>query len=154
MLQEDFCECGPSGIDVFSRPAVQTVVVERTVVDCLPVTDVSGPRPLEFYVPASEDVYNLSEHRLEVTIKVTQADGTDLEATDKVSLANFALHCLFSQLDVYINEQLASASSNVYPYRAYIENMLTYSSQSKVSASADVVSPGSDGAYERDRRHE
>ena len=133
MLHPEICECGPSGTDLFSRPAVQTSVVQRTIVDCLPVSDVSELSPLEFFVPPSEDVYSLSEHRLEVSIKVTKADGKSLAAADKVSLANFALHSLFSQCDVYVNEQLASPSSNTYAYRAYIESMLTYSSAAKKS---------------------
>ena len=102
MLRTDSCECGPSGTDIFSKPPTQSAVINRTVVDCHPVADVSGLGPIEFYLPASdEDVYNLREHRLEVTIKVTKIDGSDLEATDKVSVVNYTLHSLFSQLDVY-----------------------------------------------------
>lgn len=134
MIQNDTCECGPSGTDVHSAQPVQTGVLSKTIVDCHPVAEVNELGPLEFYLPASEeDVYNLREHRLEVSIKVSNADGTNIAADAPVSVVNFTLHSLFSQLDVWINEQLVSQQSNTYAYRAYIENQLTYGSADKKS---------------------
>ena len=132
MLRVESCECGPSGTDIFSKPPTQTAVISRTVVDCHPVADLGGLGPIEFYLPASdEDVYNLREHRLEVSLKVTKKDGSNLAADSKVSVVNYTLHSRFSQLDVWINEQLVSYQSNTYAYRAYIENHPTYGSAQK-----------------------
>ena len=134
MLPIDNCECGPSGTDVHSPQLVQTTLLDENDVDCLPISEVNGLGPIEFYLAASEeDVYDLRRHRLEVEIKVTKANGTALAADDKVSLVNYTLHSLFSQIDVWINETLVSRQSNTYAYRSYIENQLTYSSGDKKS---------------------
>ena len=39
------------------------------------------------------------------------------------------LHSLFSQVDVYINDTLVTTSSITYPFRAYIETLLSYSAE-------------------------
>ena len=41
------------------------------------------------------------------------------------------LHSLFSQVDVYINDTLVTLSSNTYPFRAYIETLLSYGAEAK-----------------------
>lgn len=134
MIHPDSCECAPSASNFFDRPPSQTGVLQRTVVECHPVAEVNGLGPIEFYLPASdEDVYNLHGHRFEVTIKVTKANGTALVDADKVSLVNYTLHSLFSQLDIWINEQLVSHQSNTYAYKSYIEAILTYTSADKKS---------------------
>lgn len=133
--RQEECQCIPGSADLFTKPLVQSAVTERTTVECFPVADV-GDGPLEFFVPASDDgYYNLRDHRLEVKIRVRKYDdngaAVDLVAADKVSLVNFALHSLFQQLDVYVNENLISIASDTYAYRAYIENMLCYSKEHK-----------------------
>ena len=46
---------------------------------------------------------------------------------------NLFLHSLFSQVDISLNEQLISASTNTYPYRAMIEALLNYGEEAKTS---------------------
>ena len=41
------------------------------------------------------------------------------------------LHSLFSQVDVYLSGTLVTPSTNTYPYRAYIETLLSYGSEAK-----------------------
>lgn len=166
MIHPESCECTPSASSFFERPPTQTGVLQRTTVECLPVAEVNASGPIEFYVPASdEDVYDLRGHRFEVTIKVTKADGSDLEADDKVSVVNYTLHSLFSQCDIWINEQLVSHQSNTYSYKALIEALLTYTSADKKSQLAlslfekdkgnsmdDVAGAGNPGFVERKKK--
>ena len=34
---------------------------------------------------------------------------------------------MFNQIDIFLNQKLASPPNNTYPYRAYIESLLSYS---------------------------
>ena len=41
------------------------------------------------------------------------------------------LHSLFSQVDVYLNDTLLTPSSNTYPFRSYVETLLSYGTEAK-----------------------
>ena len=79
--------------------------------------------PIEFFIPGSGDDYmDLANTMLHVQVKVTRANGDDIDADDPVGPVNNWLHSLFSQVDLSLNGVLVTSSSNSYPYRAYIEN--------------------------------
>ena len=40
-------------------------------------------------------------------------------------------HSLFSQMDVYLNDTLVTPSSNTYPFRAYVDTVLSYGDEAK-----------------------
>ena len=46
---------------------------------------------------------------------------------------NNFLHSMFSSVDFYLNSKLISNNSDTYPYRAYIENLLSYNADSKTT---------------------
>jgi hypothetical protein len=66
-------------------------------------------------------------------VKITRANGENLDAADTVGPVNNFLHSLFSQVDVSLNGTLITSSTNTYPYRAYIENLLSYGPAAKQS---------------------
>ena len=70
---------------------------------------------------------------LHVQVKVTQANGDDLDLADPVGPVNNWLHSLFGQVDVYLNGTLVTPSTNTYAYRAYIETLLSYGTDAKVT---------------------
>ena len=41
------------------------------------------------------------------------------------------LHSLFSQVDVYLNDTLGTLSSNTYPFRVYVDTVLSYGAEAK-----------------------
>ena len=43
------------------------------------------------------------------------------------------LHSLFSQVDVYLNDTLVTPSSNTYPFRAYVDTLLSYGAEAKTT---------------------
>jgi hypothetical protein len=59
------------------------------------------------------------------------------------------MHFLFSDVNVSLNEKLVSAPSSMYPYRAYIETLLSYGSAAKESQLTSVMwykdTPGQQG---------
>ena len=90
--------------------------------------------PIEFLIPGSGDDYlDLANTMLHVQVKVTRANGDDLDLIDPVGPVNNWLHSLFSQVDVYLNGTLVTPSTNTYAYRAYIETLLSYGTDAKVT---------------------
>ena len=46
---------------------------------------------------------------------------------------NLLLHSLFTEVDFKLNDTLISSTNNTYPYRAYIETLLSYGPAAKNS---------------------
>ena len=57
------------------------------------------------------------------------ADGADIG----IGPVNNWLHSLFSQVDLSLNGRLITPSTNTYPFRAYMETLLTYGPAAKKS---------------------
>ena len=54
-------------------------------------------------------------------------------AINLIAPVNNFLHSLFSQVDMYLNDKMVSAATNMYSYRSYLETLLNYSSSAKDS---------------------
>ena len=90
--------------------------------------------PMEFLIPGSGDDYlDFANTLLHIQAKVTRADGAALDLADPVGPMNNWLHSPFSQVDVYLNGKLVTPSFNTYPYRAYIETLLSYGDDTNVT---------------------
>ena len=88
--------------------------------------------PIEFLIPGPGDDYlDIANTMLHVQVKVTRADGNDIDAAEPVGPVNNWLQSLFSQVDLSLNGTLVTASSNSYAYRAYIEALLSYGFDAK-----------------------
>ena len=48
-----------------------------------------------------------------------------------VAPVNNFLHSMFSRVDLHLSNKLISSISDTYPYRAYIENLLSYNADRK-----------------------
>ena len=66
-------------------------------------------------------------------------DGSDLDADTDVGPVNLLMHSLFSDVSVSLNEKLVSPPTSMYPYRAYIENLLNYEPAAKESHLTGVM---------------
>ena len=129
MIQDTSCECGPGAADIFSVPPTQTTIIKRSKVDFHNVTNYDDGGPLEFVIPpADDDYWDLNAHVFEIQTKIVlAADGAAIAAGDVVGFVNFPLQSLFSQVDLHVNGELVTSSSNLYPFKAYIEKILSYS---------------------------
>ena len=75
---------------------------------------------------------DLANTMLHVQVKVTRANGTPIDAGEPVGPVNNWLHSLFSNVDLSLNGTLVTSSSfNSYPYRSYIEALLSYGVDAK-----------------------
>lgn len=56
-----------------------------------------------------------------------------LQAHADVLVVNNLFHSLFTSIDLYLNKKLFTSNIDTYPYGAYIENLLPFSHERKIS---------------------
>src|SRR5215468_6828817 len=141
-IHQKSCECVKSELDLFSLPPTQTSIENGKWVQYKPVSSLTDDSPIEFVIPGNGDEYtDLTHTMLHVEATIMKSDGTKLdEAGSKVvGPINNWMHSLFSQVDVYLNHKLVTAQNNTYGYRAYIENLLNYGHDAKITHLTSVL---------------
>jgi hypothetical protein len=109
---------------IFASKPVQSSILETTEVTYKPITSVEQS-DLEFLIPADNDTYIDLNIKLYIRGKLFKEDGTVLDATDHTAVNNHLLHSLFSQCNVTLNGVSITQASELYPYRCYLETILT-----------------------------
>ena len=134
MMQSGSCECTNSSLELFSVPPTLTSIKNSQYTEYLPLGVLADDSPIEFFISNNGDEYiDFSQTFLYLEAKVTQADGTNLAEDAKVGPVNNWFHSLFGQIDLSLNGDLVTSSNNTYPYRAYIETLLSYGEDAKKS---------------------
>ena len=80
---------------------------------------------IEFLVPGDNETYIDLNFKLFVKGMLVGADGKTLDASDHTAGTHF-LHSLFSQCSIALNGVNFAPASELYPYRSYMEALLTY----------------------------
>ena len=131
-VHQQSCEGVKSELDLFSLPATQTSIEHAQWVEHRPVASIGTGGPIEFLLPGSGDDYlDVANTYLLVRARVTKANGNDIDPNTDVGPVNNWMHSLFSQVDVTLNGTLVTPSTNTYPYRAYIETLLSHGAEAK-----------------------
>ena len=126
------CEGVKSELDLFGVPPTQTSTEDAQWVEHQPMASLESGGPIEFLLPGWVDTcLDIASSYLHVQAKGSKFNGTPLDPDNAVAPVNNWLHSLFSQLDVYLNGTLVTPSRNTYPYRAYIETLLSYGNEAK-----------------------
>ncbi|XP_039887838.1 uncharacterized protein LOC120733608 [Simochromis diagramma] len=130
LLHERSNECTLSELDIFTAPLTQMSIEDKCYSENLPVTALTDRGPLEFYVPGNGLHYlDLNDTLLSLRLKITNHDGSDIEADANVGIINYPLNTIFSQCDVTLGDRLISQASSTHAYRAIIETYLNYSEE-------------------------
>jgi hypothetical protein len=133
-VHEQSCECMKSELDLFSVPPTQTSIEHGTWVEYHPLSTITDGAPIEFDVNGTGEEYmDFANSYLYVKAKIVKGDGTNIAGDETVGPVNNFMHSLFSQVDVSLNGTQISSSTATYPYRSYIENLLSYGPASKKS---------------------
>lgn len=134
LINAQSCICVKSELDLFSVPPTQTSIEQGTYVEYHPIAPLVDSSPIEFNIPkSSEDYIDLANSFIQVSAKVTNADGSDLADDAVVGPVNLFLHSMFSQVDMSLNGKLVTSSTNTYPYRAMMETLINYGQAAKAS---------------------
>lgn len=106
---------------------------EKNILPTNSLTD-SDDIPIEFLIKGTPEHYiHLGDTYIHIKARVVKKDGTKITASIIVSPVNGFPHALFSQIDMYINEEAVTKNTGNYPFRAYIGTECAYSNAAKES---------------------
>ena len=132
-LLNNSSECLKSELDLFITPATNTSILNGGWFEINPTSSLSIGTPIEFRYEGSSNQYlQLSKTSLYLQISMYK-DKEKIKTTDEVAPVNNLLHSLFSQIELSFNGQSFENSNNVYPYKAYLTDLLNYGQDSKNS---------------------
>lgn len=130
MMHRESCVCGMDSLELFQVPATNVALEESKWVEYYPVSSTlqSDTAPIEFDIKGQGDEYlDLSQTYLQLCCKFTKSDGTNLTGANSTSTpVNNILHSLFTEIDVSLNGKVISPGTDTYPYKAYLEKLLSY----------------------------
>ncbi|UYV72754.1 hypothetical protein LAZ67_10000538 [Cordylochernes scorpioides] len=82
--------------------------------------------PIEFYIPGTFEHYiDPSFIFLQLAVKISKRDGSDIAATDKVGPINYLLNTAFENVEVFLNEKQIVPQNN-YGYRSILDALLNF----------------------------
>jgi len=121
-------EMATDSIDLFSLPSIETSQIHGKTLEFHLSSVLTNNGPFEYIIPSDSNEFTyMPLTRIEGEIEVQKTDGTALAATDAQSIVNLFPHSLFRQMEFYINDvQINDLSTPTYPYKAFIEDHLTY----------------------------
>ena len=115
-----------SELDLFEVPPTQTSVAYGYWEQKGLTSALTDQGPYEFAVSgAGDDYIDLANTYPFVEAQIMDDDDTALDGGADVGSVNLWMHSLFSDVSVSLNENLVSPPTSLYPYRAYIEILLS-----------------------------
>ena len=126
-------ECTKSELDLFYIPPTNTSIEEGRWVTCQPKTKVDSGS-IEFLVSKDQYYIDLSNVYLKVQARVliyTDDSTSVISENSIVAPVNNFMHSLFSQVDIKLNNISIENSNSVYPYKAYINELLNHGQEIK-----------------------
>src|SRR5271167_706996 len=92
--------------------------------------------PIEFVLKENKEYIDLQETVLRIKCKIVNADNTPIPApavneagNDHVAFVNNAMHSLFSDVMLLINDKRVEGGDRMYPYKAYMNTIFRFSKE-------------------------
>lgn len=130
MMHRESCMCGMENLELFQVPPTNIALEESKWMEYYPISSTlqSETAPIEFDIQGQGDEYiDLSQTYVQIVCKFTKDDGTALTgANTSVTPVNNIIHSLFSEIDVTLNGKIITPGTDTYPYKAYLEKLLSY----------------------------
>ncbi|XP_062575123.1 uncharacterized protein LOC134237055 [Saccostrea cucullata] len=115
-------------LSLFESPPVDTTIQTREWVEFRPINQISEYSALEFNIPPLSTGYmDLRNSRLKVKLRILNSLNNPITKEDAVGLVNLPLHTIFAQVDTSLQQTPVSQLGTNYPYKAYIDTLLTTS---------------------------
>ena len=134
-LVNDQIEMNSSRFDYFTPIIPENILQSSTTLEINPSTNES---PYEFQIPRDPEQFtDLTLTRLSgvITCRKLNANSREVEpwgANEAISVCNLFPHSIFKQVDVLVeNTQINDVSTATYPYKAFIECVLSYNNDAK-----------------------
>ena len=139
-----------SRLDLFQEVPINFSNTDYTISSYDPIYAVVPDNPITFVINGDTSFINLSETLLRFKIKIVQHDGTPLAANmaNHIALSNFAFASVFKSVKVKINGYDITPRSDLYAYKAYIEQL--FSSTPSSNHKNSLVGWESNAGYAQD----
>ena len=118
---------GNIALELFRLPPTETSVLSGKYQTYYPDVPIQQGNPIEFSIRTNEDYIDLSRCYMTVKLKVTKANGTDMDNTTVCLPVNNFMHTIIKQMSIKLNDTLVTQQNDTYAYKAYIQNLLNYS---------------------------
>ena len=120
-----------SSLDIFQKYPTLVNFKASNVVTYYPYSAVNGPA-LEFTFETGRNVHtDLTSIDLHLGLRIKREDGNNLDDTaDNACFVNNALHSVFSDYEIYLNNERVDASSN-YGHKAQIITEMSHTGGEK-----------------------
>lgn len=130
-------ELATTSLDLFSMPEVEQAQISGKTQTYYMQATISDNGPYEFIIPSeSSEFTQLDSIYLYGECSIQKSDMSDFaaDADFKIVPVNNFPQTLFRQVEVYLNNQSVNdLSTPTYPYKAYIENHLSYDKDIKLT---------------------
>ena len=134
--EEFFSEWQPKELDLFGLNPTQTAVDKIFYQQIRPINQLTPLSPAEFVITPNNGLLyvDLKNSYLSLKLKIVNGStGADLLDTEFVGPVNLIAQILFEQIDVTLQGKLVSTSTNHYPFKSYLQKLLTNGRESKLS---------------------
>ena len=133
-IHKDSNDCSPSSLYLCLLPPTQWSSQKGKSIDYHPITSLLDGGPVEFKVPGSgKEFLDLTRSYLYLKVKVSKADGTNLDGASKVGFANYPIASLFNQVGIILSGKLISSANNTYAHHNILEVLLNYDKEAAES---------------------
>lgn len=113
-------QCSKSEIMYDVLPREQVVIVGDYTAYYGPISALNDGTPLQFDIKgAGTDYLDPSDIYLKLKVKITKADGKNIESTNAVAPINDIGNAMFSNVDLVMNNVVVSETSNMYGAKCY-----------------------------------
>ena len=122
-----------SETDIFGTQPVQHDIVSGQWMQYQAPAFEPRSGPINFNIEGDEQYVDLNSTFLTLTARVvdTRPNKIPMAPECVVAPTNNWLHTLFSQVTLYINGKAVNQSHNMYHYKAYLENLLSYGTDAR-----------------------
>ena len=128
-MHRESCVCGMDNLELFQVPPTNMTLEDNKWIEYYPVSSTltSDTAPIEFEIKGQGDEYvDLSQTYVQMLVKFIQDSGAPLDGDDASTPVNNILHSLFSEIDLSLNGKVITPGTATYPYKAYLEKLLSY----------------------------
>ena len=140
LIHPSSAESVTSQLDLFPVPASQTSLEDGVFTEYRPISVLTSEGPIEFCIaPETSNYIDFANTFLYIKTSLTTDVGANLADGEEIAPECNFLHTLWSQCDLFLNGTLITQSNNNYPYRAYIESLLSFGREAKDSQLSSVL---------------
>lgn len=141
-------------LSIFTQPPSNTAIERREWFEYRPINQITDYSDLDFFVPPQAAGYmDLKRSTIRVKFRVTDATDNPIAKDESVGLVNLPLHALFTQVDCSLQQTGVGQTGNNYPYKAYIDTLLSTSANDRVVLDSQLFVKDSAGRDDPDVRN-